>query len=259
MSSDKLTIKQLEQKLREYENALPEVYANTINRVAKVVHNESIRNIKKDFKIRNNYSLGSMRYYQAKPTKNVSRINAITGTVSTYLDQQDEGGTAKNLDGSPERSMPSARARKKQYDTRPVIGPMRPSNIGKVARVHKGKWQNRGARFFLLTPGEGNLGLNSRKTTKKWQKWNAKFKSGATVRKFNGKKNWEYKLTEPTIFMRQGGKLVRVLRILRQPIHLKATHWQTGASARFGTQATMMAAFKNEAEKMLTKLGAKDA
>ena len=81
-------------------DVLPRVVAETINIVAGFAHAESVRNIRKRFVNRNAYTERSARYYQAKPRKNWMEINAISGSISDYMDEQDAGGFRLPKQGS---------------------------------------------------------------------------------------------------------------------------------------------------------------
>jgi hypothetical protein len=44
------------------------------------------------FTLRNKYTERSLRFYKANPKANISKINAVTGTISTYMDLHESGG-----------------------------------------------------------------------------------------------------------------------------------------------------------------------
>lgn len=71
---------------------LPRVIAETINVVAGFAHVDSIRNVRSRFVNRNSYTERSVRFYKANPKKDWRKINAVTGSVSDYMDEQDQGG-----------------------------------------------------------------------------------------------------------------------------------------------------------------------
>jgi hypothetical protein len=71
---------------------LPRVIAETINVVAGFAHVDSIRNVRSRFVNRNKYTERSIRFYKANPKKDWRKINAVTGSVSDYMDEQDQGG-----------------------------------------------------------------------------------------------------------------------------------------------------------------------
>lgn len=81
--------------------ALPKVIADSVTAVAKRAHDKSIVNIISRYTIRNKYTVGSLRFYKASPKKNIMKINAISGSISEYMDEQDLGG--KRLPKSGEK------------------------------------------------------------------------------------------------------------------------------------------------------------
>lgn len=81
--------------------ALPKVVADSVTAVAKRAHEQSIVNILSRYTIRNRYTVGSVRFYKASPKRDIMKINAISGSVSDYMDEQDLGG--KRLPKSGEK------------------------------------------------------------------------------------------------------------------------------------------------------------
>lgn len=73
-------------------DVLPRVIAETINQVAGFAHVQSQRNIRTRFTIRNQYTERSLRYYKANPKAKIYKINAVSGSISDYMDEQDQGG-----------------------------------------------------------------------------------------------------------------------------------------------------------------------
>jgi hypothetical protein len=193
-----------------------EATAAALTRVAHAAHSQSLSNIRRDFTLRNKFTLGSMIFYKASPKKDPEKIDAITGSKSPYLPEQDEGGEALTRAGKPALSMPSLASRRGSWQ-RPVTARYRLGQLGTVGRRRNGKMTPNGAKFFWLSGGS---------------------------------------LTKPTLFTRQGKKLVKV-RLKTRPIHLKATHWHSSAVAKFGRPEVMSAAWGKELSVRLAKLGAR--
>lgn len=78
----------------------PKIVAETINTVATFAHVQSIRNIQRRFVNRTKYTQNSVRYYKANPKDKIEKINAVTGSISPYMDEQDLGGVRKPKQGS---------------------------------------------------------------------------------------------------------------------------------------------------------------
>ena len=144
--------------------------ATAINRVAFAAHNASKGNIKREFTLRNNYTLGSMIFYKASPKKDTSKIDALTGSKSPYLDEQDAGGAVMTRQGKQAQSMPSRAARAGSWG-KSVTSRFRRSAMGAIGHRSDGGMTPQGARFFWLSGGS---------------------------------------LTEPILFFRKGKKLTRV-------------------------------------------------
>jgi hypothetical protein len=81
-------------------DVLPRVIAESINVVAGFAHVQSIKNVRSRFTIRNAYTERSVRYYKASPKAKIAKINAVSGSVSDYMDEQDAGGVRRPKKGS---------------------------------------------------------------------------------------------------------------------------------------------------------------
>ena len=93
--------KEYEKKLKNLTDVqLKEVVAEAINSTATIAHIQSIRNTRARMTLRNKYTENSIRYYKANPTKAINRINAITGSISDYMDEQEAGGRRLPKQGS---------------------------------------------------------------------------------------------------------------------------------------------------------------
>lgn len=93
---------------------LPRVVAESINAVAMAAHEKSGQNVRSRFTLRNKYTERSLRYYKANPKADYKKINAKTGSISDYMDEQESGGYRKPVSGSkaPEATL-TARGGKK--------------------------------------------------------------------------------------------------------------------------------------------------
>lgn len=204
--------------------------AAAINRVARAAHSASMENIRREFTLRNKYTLGSMMYYKATPKKDANKIDAITGTRSRYLDEQEVGGVAQTKDGKPAKLMPSKASRSGVWKTKSILQRYRLNSIGDIAKRKSKKMTPQTAKAFFLQPTE-NPG--------------AKWLRGLR------------RLDKSAIFIRRGGKLIWVRVLTFNPIQLKATHWHGKARDKFGRQEVIDAAYRVELEKGLTKIGAR--
>jgi hypothetical protein len=91
-------------------DVMPRVVAETINTVASFAHVQSIRNVRQGFTLRNQYTERSIRYYKANARSNWRSINAVTGSISSYMGLHDAGGRRMPKQGS-RVPMPTAYAR----------------------------------------------------------------------------------------------------------------------------------------------------
>lgn len=191
--------------------------AGAINRVATAVNSGQRMNLKRDFTLRNKFTAGSLMMFKATPKADASKINALVGSKSPYLDEQEAGGVAQTRRGKPALSMPTRKARRGDW-AKPVTARLRMDKIKPVGRRRGGRMTPKGAPFFFLEGG---------------------------------------RLRNKTLFERRGAKLIRVRVVTRGPIHLRATHWHTDATGKFGKPSVMSAAWGVELNKGLARLGAK--
>ena len=98
----------------------------------------------------------SMRLWTAHPKENLRRINAITGTVSTYLPLQEKGGTVRAR--RSRMAIPTKSARIGRSKSRPVASRFRMNRMGQVGR---------GGKFFIMRSKSGKLGIFTRRTKRK--------------------------------------------------------------------------------------------
>lgn len=224
-----LTPKQYAKKLREFDGALPAVYAATMTRLAVAGEGAQRRQLGKEFTIRNKWTTGSIKTWKAKPQKNAEKINAVTGTLSPYLLTQEVGGTEVGKDGKPTKTTPSAASRGKNW-SRPIMARFRWKAV-KAA----------GDAVFILKPRSGNA-VVSRK------------RQGLTRTGRPSKRGGRCVLTETIMVKRQGRKLIRVRVINKGPVHLKPRHWHADAMKPLLKPTLIEAAFVDEAKKSLAKL-----
>ena len=192
--------------------------AATINRIATAANGQQGRNIQRDFKLRNKFTLGSLMMFKATAKKDPDKIDALVGSKSPYLPEQETGGTAMTRLGRPAVSMPTLAARRGAW-TRAVTARFRLDKIKPIGRRRgSGRMTPKGTPYFYLQGGS---------------------------------------LKNKMLFQRVVSKLIRIRVITRGPVRLKATHWHTEAMDKAGRPALMSAAYGVELNKALTRLGAK--
>lgn len=81
-------------------DVLPRVIAESVNVVASFAHAASMKNVRTRFVNRNAYTERSLRFYKAKPRAKINQINAVSGSISDYMDEQDSGGYRYPKSGS---------------------------------------------------------------------------------------------------------------------------------------------------------------
>ena len=129
----------------------PEVIAETLNTVAEKAHFASIVNMKHDFVKLNQFSKSSMRFKAARPGP-IGKMYARTGTVSLYLDKQDEGGQT-DPKGGENVAVPTLAARG---------GAVQNAILTRFRLTGEAK-----SRFFLIMLKNGNEGMFYRKAKAK--------------------------------------------------------------------------------------------
>jgi len=119
------------------DEALPKTIAATINVVAEAAHSRSRRNLRTDFKIRNQWTERSLRYWKANPKTRIEKINAVTGSVSPYLPVQEKGGTVK----AKKKAIPIAtKAARGGMKDRVVLKRFRLGSMGSLKKRKGGKF-----------------------------------------------------------------------------------------------------------------------
>jgi len=198
--------------------AFSQATADTLNRIAAAANGEQGRNLRRDFTLRNKFTAGSLMMFKATPKPDANKINALVGSKSPYLDEQEAGGVALTTQGKAAETMPSLAARRGSWG-RAVTAGYRQKTFGTVGhRGSNGRMTPKGAKLFWLKGGS---------------------------------------LKHPTLFLRRGKKLTKVRVKTHGPINLKATHWHSRAMAKAGRPALISAAYGVELNKQLSKLGAK--
>lgn len=200
-------------------SAFSQASADTLNRIANAANGEQGRNLRRDFTLRNKYTQGSLMMFKATPRPDAAKINALVGSKSPYLDEQEAGGEAQTYQGRAAKTMPALGARRGTWG-RAVVSRYRQKTMGAIGRRGSNRrMRPKGAKFFWLAGG---------------------------------------KLKNETLFTRgPGGKLVRVRLKTRGPVRIAATHWHSRAMAKAGRPALMSAAYGVELNRQLTKLGAR--
>lgn len=120
--------------------------ADTLTDVAKSVTDESKEIIEKEFVLRNEYTKRSMRFYKARPRRNINQIDSIAGTISSYLPEHEKGGAIKPRRSKIAVPMNAAR-RKKAYRGR-ISSRYKRSNLGTLSGPSR-----RQGKFFVLPAG----------------------------------------------------------------------------------------------------------
>ena len=149
--------KALERQLRQYQkDALPKAVAASLNAVSLAAHRQSERNVRTRFTIRNRFTLRSLKRWSANPKPDIRRINSVTGTISSYLPLQEEGGTVRAR--RQKMAIPTKSARISRSKSRPVATRFRMNRMGDVGR---------GNKFFMMRSRAGKLGIFTRRTKRK--------------------------------------------------------------------------------------------
>jgi hypothetical protein len=203
-------------ELAKVEGGLALAAAETLNTVGSFAHAQSIRNMHKDFILRNHYSEGSMRAYPVNykrsngQVRDIARMKYITGTVSPYLPLQESGGVQK--------------ARKK-FIPMPTLagrGGSKSKAIPASLRLDK-----LGPRAFVLSPSNGA----------------PRVRHGKVV---------PHTLTKAAIFYRKSKhRLVKLRLVDEKTQRVKPTHWHTEAVRRYGTYAVISTAYVQAAKRIL--------
>lgn len=205
---------------------LPDVVARTLNVTAASAQMQAVVNLRKDFTLRNQYTEQGLfiaspsaatiggRIWPAKGT-NIARMNAVAGSKTSYMELQEEGGTARAKGKS--FAMPTITGRggdekkliPKVYRLR-AMGQIK----GARQRYTKGGRSVRGKGFFILSPGPV--------------------------------------LRQPAIFYRdpreKGARLVKIRLLGKRSQRIKPMHFFRAAVLSTATYAKMNATFDNVAK-----------
>lgn len=213
-SFDTDTKKYMKAMRRLGNDALPNAVADTLNITADAVTKQQIRNAKKEFTIRTQFTLNSMKSGRAKPYKalnkaigtNMQRMFSRAGTFSKYLWKQENGGTFKGINGPV--PIPTLNAR---------TGKSNKKAIAKRYRLNKST---------QLT--DGNID-------------NDQF-----VGTINGKRGVYRRMKK--------GKLQMIRNLDSDSVRIKGTNFHQDAVDKLGTPRFVSAVFRREAKKEIAKV-----
>ncbi len=137
---------------------LPKAMGNALNRACKAAHGRSIRNIKSDFTLRNQYTERSMKLQLSKykPGRSIDRINATTGSKSSYLPIQETGGVIRAR--RQRIPVPTLAGRRGKW-RKPIPPSLRMNRMGRIGMA--------GSKFFFMTSPGGKKGIFIRRGKKK--------------------------------------------------------------------------------------------
>src|SRR6185369_15174579 len=125
--------------------------AATLNRIATAANGEQGRNLRREFILRNKFTQGSLMMFKATAKPDADKINALVGSKSPYLDEQEAGGVAETKAGGPVKSIPSLQARGGSW-SKPVGARFRRKRMGTIGhRGGGGRMTPKGAQFFWLS------------------------------------------------------------------------------------------------------------
>lgn len=120
--------------------------AETLTAIAKYGQLKQVKNLKREFTLRNKYTERSIRYWKASPKSQLWKINSVTGSISDYMELQEHGGQKKPKSGS---RVPVATLRARGGKRTGVI--RRKYYSGTLAK-----------NLFIGTPGGRPLGIYER-------------------------------------------------------------------------------------------------
>ena len=135
---------------------LPRAQVATLNRACKAAHGRSIRNIKSDFTLRNQYTERSMKFSPAKVRSSGVAGYAVTGSISPYLPIQETGGVIRAR--RQRIPVPTLAGRRGKW-RKPIPPALRMNRMGQIG--------TEGSKFFFLTSPGGKKGIFTRKGKKK--------------------------------------------------------------------------------------------
>lgn len=230
-------VKKWQKEMRRIEGGLPLAAAEMLNTVGGMAHAQSIKNLRKHFKIRNKYTEGSM---QAHPVnykrsngqyRDVEKMKYISATWSKYLPLHDEGGRQTPQTGAESIPMPTSKGR--PSDSKPIPNRLRLGPRGSAQGAEFGSEGNPMKLFALpsgiyFRQGKAKGGAHWGKQRKYDRLFGATSRTRAPVR--------------PLV-------MIRTLGVKSQMV--KATHWHSGAMKEFGTQENMATAYAQAARRIL--------
>ncbi len=129
-----------------------------MNRACNASHSRSIRNIKSDLILRNQYTERSMILWKSKykPGRSIDRISATTGSKSPYLPLQETGGVVRAK--KSKIPVPTLAGRRGKW-RKPIPPSLRMNRMGAIG--------TEGSKFFFMKSPGGKKGIFYRKSKKK--------------------------------------------------------------------------------------------
>ncbi|MFW6313671.1 MAG: hypothetical protein ACOC2N_07290 [Spirochaetota bacterium] len=121
-------------------DAIPAAVAETLNTVARAAHNAAERNIRKEFTLRNAFTLRGHRFSESRPKAQIGAMYAQTGHQAEYMAEQEEGFTRKAR--RRRIPIPTTAARTSRSRSRPVAPRYRMNRLGRM-----------GGQYFIGRPG----------------------------------------------------------------------------------------------------------
>ncbi len=140
---------------------IPQAVTETVNTCVKGANSRQIRNVRRAFIVRaEKFTMGSLRIQLSKykPGRSIDRIDATVGSISPYLNIQEEGG---NISAKQKvHAIPTVESR---------VGKRKAGRIGKKFRMNEMASQvgDPGSKFFFMRSKRGKLGIFYRRTKKK--------------------------------------------------------------------------------------------
>jgi len=137
---------------------LPKAITETVNTACKGAHTRIVKNLRKDFTLRNTYTERSLKLWQSKykPGRSIDRINATTGSISPYLPLQETGGVVRAK--KSKIPVPTLAGRRGKW-RRPIPPSLRMNRMGQIGGPS--------SKFFFMTGAGGKKGIFYRKSKKK--------------------------------------------------------------------------------------------
>jgi len=173
---------------------LPRAIVATVNTAAKGSLARSLKIIRDDFTLRNEYTKKSLIIWKSKykPGRSIDRINAQVGTKSPSLPIQETGGTIRAR--RKKIPVPTLAGRRGKW-RKPIPPALRMNRMGEIG--------TEGSKFFFMTSPGGKKGIFTRKGKKKIVKVRDISRRSYRIRPTK----WHSKSTE---YFRKRGTLERI-------------------------------------------------